>query len=225
MQLPLALLLLPVALATPLNPDAKSPTSPSASITKRGEYVNYEGDPSAFPDPSAWITWEDMWSQNQITISQVNGGEIASIIKESILTVADIAKTIDARVILGTIMQESSGNVHVKTTVSPDGSVRNPGLMQSHNGAEFSDADPKGSILQMIKDGTLGTLDKEGGGNGLVQCLSQNSQAQYGDKNIYLAMRCYNSGSVDKNNLNDAMGATTGYVRDIANRLMGAAPN
>jgi hypothetical protein len=224
MQLPLTLLLLPVVLATPLNPDARSPSTPSAkvaSITERDGYVNYQGDANGFPDPSTWVSWDDMWNQNEPDILQASGDEFTQYIMTAIQQVAGLAQTIDARVILGTIMQESSGNVHVQTTVSPDGSVRNPGLMQSHNGVEFDPSDPQGSILQMIKDGTLGTPS----GDGLVQCLSGNSDPQYGDKNIYNAIRCYNSGSVDKSNLNDAMGATTSYVSDIANRLMGVMPN
>jgi len=82
--------------------------------------------------------------------------------------------------------------------------------MQSHNGAEFNPADPMGSILQMIRDGTEGTKD----GDGLEQCYKR-----YG--NYYSAFRAYNSGSVNANDLNDPVGATASYVRDVANRLMG----
>jgi hypothetical protein len=39
--------------------------------------------------------------------------------------------------------------------------------------------------------------------------------------NIYRALRLYNSGSVNNNNLSDPMGATASYVSDIANRLQG----
>lgn len=82
--------------------------------------------------------------------------------------------------------------------------------MQSHNGAEFNPKDPAGSILQMIRDGTEGTKD----GDGLKQL-----KAKYG--NYYEAFRGYNSGSVNKKDLNDPMGATASYVKDAANRLMG----
>lgn len=41
---------------------------------------------------------------------------------------------IDKRFILAIAMQESNGCVHVHSTVSPDGKVRNPGLMQDHDG-------------------------------------------------------------------------------------------
>jgi hypothetical protein len=82
--------------------------------------------------------------------------------------------------------------------------------MQSHNGVEFNPKDPAGSILQMIRDGTEGTKD----GDGLKQL-----HKKYG--NYYEAFRGYNSGSVNKADLNDPVGATASYVRDAANRLMG----
>ena len=84
--------------------------------------------------------------------------EQIEFIKQAIEQVAT-ESGIDKRVILCTIMQESQGNVHVRTTISPDGRVRNPGLMQSHNGVEFNSADPRGSILQMVRDGVEGTMD------------------------------------------------------------------
>ena len=38
---------------------------------------------------------------------------------------------------------------------------------------------------------------------------------------IYQALRLYNSGDIDVNNLSDGKGATDSYVSDIANRLQG----
>jgi hypothetical protein len=38
---------------------------------------------------------------------------------------------------------------------------------------------------------------------------------------IYRALRLYNSGSIDEDNLSDGEGATDSYVSDIANRLQG----
>lgn len=38
---------------------------------------------------------------------------------------------------------------------------------------------------------------------------------------IYKALRAYNSGSVNTNDLSDGRGATASYVSDIANRLLG----
>lgn len=39
--------------------------------------------------------------------------------------------------------------------------------------------------------------------------------------NIYRALRIYNSGSCNDENLSDGRGATPSYVSDIANRLCG----
>jgi hypothetical protein len=127
-------------------------------------------------------------------------------IKSAIERVATESR-VDVRVILCIIVQESGGNVRIPTT---NNGVRNPGLMQSHNGVEFNPANPAGSILQMVRDGTTGTKD----GPGLKQLRDK-----YG--NYYSAFRAYNSGSVHEADLNDPVGATGSYVRDAANRLMG----
>lgn len=173
---------------------------------------SYSGPASSFPDPSQWQKFSLMWQQNLPAMQINDTADQISFMKQAITTLA-AESGIDKRVILGTIMQESSGNVHIRTTISPDG-IRNPGLMQSHNGAEFSDNDPQGSILQMVSDGTEGTAF----GDGLKQCFAHQG-------NIYAAMREYNSGSVDVTNLSNGLGATPSYVSDIANRLMGALPN
>lgn len=41
------------------------------------------------------------------------------------------------------------------------------------------------------------------------------------ERSIYSALREYNSGSVNENNLSDGRGATASYVSDIAQRLQG----
>ena len=52
---------------------------------------------------------------------------------------------------------------------------------------------------------------------------------QFGDKwdadTIYKALRCYNSGSCNENDLSDGRGATPAYVSDMANRLCGRKLN
>lgn len=107
-------------------------------------------------------------------------------------------------------MQESTGCLRVNSTDSVHG-VHNPGIMQSHNGVSFDEKDAKGSIRQMIKDGTQGTK----AGDGLVQLLNKFPDA-------YSAARGYNSGALAKSgDLSDAIGATPCYASDIANRLMG----
>ena len=100
---------------------------------------------------------------------------------------------VDHRFILAVIMQESSGCVRAPTS---NYGVRNPGLMQDHNG-QFSCNEngvrnpcPKDSIFGMIREGTAGTHD----GDGLAQVINQ-----AGDQNVkafYRAARLYNSGSI-----------------------------
>lgn len=62
----------------------------------------------------------------------------------------------------------------------------------------------------MIIDGTQGTRL----GDGLTQCINY-----YG--NVYEAARCYNSGTVAKDDLNNPFPSTASYVNDIGNRLTG----
>ncbi len=174
---------------------------------------SYSGPASNFPDSNRWQKFSLMWERDAKVMAINDSQSQIADIKSAIEKVSS-ETNIDKRAILSMIMQESQGNVHVRTTVSPDGRVRNPGLMQSHNGAEFSNSDPAGSILQMVRDGTEGTKY----GDGLKQLLGR-----YG--NIYAAFRGYNSGSVDQSNLSNGLGATNSYVSDIANRLMGAPPN
>jgi hypothetical protein len=173
----------------------------------------YSGPASNFPSPDRWQKFSLMWKRDAGVMRINDMAEQIEFIKQAIEQVA-AESSIDKRVILCTIMQESQGNVHVRTTISPDGRVRNPGLMQSHNGVEFNSADPRGSILQMVRDGVEGTKS----GDGLKQLL-----ARFG--NIYASLRGYNSGRVDQSNLSNGLGATNSYVSDIANRLMGAPPN
>jgi soluble lytic murein transglycosylase-like protein len=51
---------------------------------------------------------------------------------------------------------------------------------------------------------------------------------QFGNTNsadcIYKALRAYNSGSTNVNDLSDGKGATPAYVSDMANRLCGRTP-
>ncbi|KAL8671413.1 MAG: hypothetical protein Q9168_004086 [Polycauliona sp. 1 TL-2023] len=171
-----------------------------------GGYVNYSGPASAFPNRNDWATYDALWKQNHTLIRFNASEQEAGWIHEAIETVSKSSQ-VDVRAILAIIVQESGGNPRIHTT---NNGIRNPGLMQSHNGVEFDAARPKESILQMVRDGTEGTKD----GDGLKQLLHK-----YG--NYYEAFRGYNSGSVDKANLNDAVGATGDYVQKAANRLMG----
>lgn len=115
-------------------------------------------------------------------------------------------------------MEESNGCVRAPTT---NGGVRNPGLMQSHDGigtcndATVQNPCPSSEIIQMIQDGTSGTSS----GDGLKQCLAETGASDV--SMYYKAARIYNSGSIDKSG-NLGLGlATHCYASNIANRLTG----
>ncbi|KAI4111078.1 MAG: hypothetical protein LQ339_000806 [Xanthoria mediterranea] len=171
-----------------------------------GDFVPYAGPASAYPNPSQWASYSALWAQNSRLMKFNSSDAEVELIHRAIETVS-ASSGVDVRAILVIIVQESGGNVRVGST---NNGVHNPGLMQSHNGVSFNPADPEGSILQMVRDGTEGTRD----GDGLKQLL-----ARYG--NYYEAFRGYNSGSVNKSDLNDPVGATGNYVQKAANRLMG----
>ena len=68
---------------------------------------------------------------------------------------------VDSRFVLAIMMQESGGCVRAPTT---NWGVRNPGLMQSHNGqgtcneGSVSNPCPQDQVTQMIKDGSQYSL-------------------------------------------------------------------
>jgi hypothetical protein len=197
--------------ASPLEANPSSSDIPGAAGGGNGggPFVPYSGPASEFPDPKEWASFTTMWDQNAREMKIAgNSDEENKFIKEGIFTVAS-SSGFDSRTILATIMQESTGNVRVNDTYNI---VRNSGLMQSYEGVKFDSKDPKGSILQMIRDGTEGTAT----GKGLKETLtSQNGE-------FYEAFRKYNSGSVNKADLNDGFNSRPLYVQQIANRLMGA---
>ncbi|KAK6330447.1 hypothetical protein TWF696_003339 [Orbilia brochopaga] len=179
-------------------------------------YTYYSGGPESFPDMKRWISFEAMFQANIPLMKQScgwnnwgpnNSDRQITWIKRYIQQAAK-ASNVDHRAILAVIMQESAGCLRCPTT---NNGVRNPGIMQSHNGAEFNPAAPVTTIRQMVIDGTMGTAY----GVGLVQLLNQ-----YG--NYYKAFRAYNSGSIAASgDLSNGNGATPCYVSDIANRLLG----
>jgi hypothetical protein len=133
-----------------------------------------------------------------------------------------VATKVDHRFILAVIMQESSGCPRAATSTSSTG-VKNPGLMQDHNGTNSCNQDgkvqtpcPASTIEAMVHDGTAGT----DGGDGLAGIINQIG----GGNNVqvyYEAARYYNAGFLDKSGDLGAPGATRCYASDIANRLIG----
>lgn len=106
-----------------------------------------------------------------------------------------------------------TGYVGVRTTYSPE-NIPTAGLMQCSgcNGYPGRTGLSQDEISSMINGGT--------------QHYKTNLQA-WGDKwateSIYPALRAYNSGGVNTNNLSDGLGATDSYVSDISQRLQGWA--
>ncbi|KAI1360461.1 putative muramidase [Xylaria arbuscula] len=186
------------------------------------------GSPAAgWPTAAEWGKFDGLWSRNLPLIRQScgwngwganNSPEEISHLKSAIHQVAS-STGVDARFILLIIMQESKGCVRVPTT---NNGVRNPGLMQSHNGSGTChgvNPCPKARIVQMIRDGTAGTSS----GDGLKQVLRK-TKAHLGGlspRAYYAAARLYNSGSVDYAHLENGFSSVACYASDVANRATG----
>lgn len=135
-------------------------------------------------------------------------------------SVKSVAETtgVDARFIFAIMMQESNGCVRAPTT---NWGVRNPGLMQSHDGTgtcndvTIQNPCPASEIVQMIQDGAGGTSS----GDGLKQCIAETGASDV--SMYYKAARIYNSGSIAPGGNLGAGIATHCYASDIANRLAG----
>ncbi|KAK3682831.1 hypothetical protein B0T22DRAFT_484854 [Podospora appendiculata] len=170
----------------------------------------YSGPSSNFPPMSQWKTFEEIFNINKpAMLSTGNTGEDVGRIWNAVLQCAKIG--VEERVIFAIIMQESGGNVGVQTTTNNDGHGT-AGLMQCDASPGFPNQHglSQDQITSMITAGTnhfKGNL-KEFGNADTADC-------------IYKALRSYNSGSVNVNDLSDGRGATASYVSDIANRLLG----
>ncbi|KAH8904705.1 hypothetical protein BR93DRAFT_960804 [Coniochaeta sp. PMI_546] len=179
-----------------------------------------------WPTRSQWVSFENMFNNNKnIMFSSCStwgvpndsGPEVGAI-WDSIQQVAG-ETGVDHRFILAVMIQESGGCVRVPTT---NYGVRNPGLMQDHNGAGTCNENgnvqnpcPTGVITQMIREGTAGTSS----GDGLANCINQAGTSA--DQAFYKAARIYNSGSIDSSTRLECGIATHCYASDIANRLTG----
>jgi len=136
---------------------------------------------------------------------------------------------VDHRFVLAVIMQETKGCARAKTSVSPDGTVRNPGIMQDFKGPHTCNEDgkvqtpcPKAQILGMIQDGVVGPADIEGAhGLAIDINLQADVEAIEFAEAYYRAARLYNSGVIDDSQDLGAGSATHCYASDIANRLTG----
>ncbi|RAL07946.1 uncharacterized protein BO97DRAFT_462245 [Aspergillus homomorphus CBS 101889] len=199
----------------------------------KDSYTMYTGDGSTgagWPAQSDWVSFENMWNANKATIGKSCAqfgvaDNSATETQELYNAIQQVAETshVDHRFILAVVMQESKGCVRAPTSTY---SVSNPGLMQSYkgtgscnNGGKVQNPCPKTEIVQMIKDGAIGTSDPDGFGLATLIDKAARSNAA----GFYRAARMYNSGAwsiPSSGNLSGA-GATSCYASDIANRLTG----
>jgi hypothetical protein len=201
-----------------------------ATVTLSDTYKVYSGDgtkSASWPNKDSWGTYDQLWKQNLPLIRQSctwnkwgedNSETEISDINKAIQKVSNETQ-VDSRIILAVMMQESKGCVRVPTSYNP---IKNPGLMQSHNGKGSCDGVAKCSaatIELMIRDGVVGTSN----GDGLKQCFAKTLKTigSAGSRALYAAARMYNSGSVDYENFSNGFSSTKCYVSDIANRLTG----
>ncbi|RAH68270.1 uncharacterized protein BO66DRAFT_327196, partial [Aspergillus aculeatinus CBS 121060] len=196
----------------------------------KDSYTMYTGDGSTSAGWPAQSDCIDRWSANKATIGKScaqfgvadNSATETQELYDAIQEVATSSK-VDHRFILAVVMQESKGCVRAPTSTY---SVSNPGLMQSYkgtgtcnNGGSVKNPCPKTEIVQMIKDGAIGTSDADG--YGLASLLDKSARTNAAG--FYRAARMYNSGAwsiPSSGNLSGA-GATACYASDIANRLTG----
>ncbi|KAB2570553.1 Exo-beta-protein [Lasiodiplodia theobromae] len=216
--------------ATPL------PQSPSSGSSTAGTSTYQCFSNGNYPAPSTWPTFAALWSLHASAITTANsavsaidtgsgsvsgGGSSSSstttqILHDKILLVASDT-SVDARLILATILQESGGRLDAPCT-----GTGNCGLMQGPPGSASYDGgsgDAAASIEQMIRDGVQGTPGTwPSGGPGLEYWLDV-----YGGDEPWKALRAYNTGSVpDAGDLSVTNGVgTESYVVDVANRLVG----
>jgi hypothetical protein len=103
----------------------------TSGLADPSSYTCYTGAASNFPEMSTWVSFSQMWNDSLIYTFAYEPNTKAQTqdIYNSIVSVSKAAK-VDARVILATILLESSGNLSVACSLSPAGQIPNCGLMQ-----------------------------------------------------------------------------------------------
>ncbi|OMP86896.1 hypothetical protein BK809_0000571, partial [Diplodia seriata] len=163
-----------------------------------------------YPAITSWHPFAALWTASSPLIAAANPSTptAPTLLRTAILTVSR-ATSVDARLILATIMQESGGALAVPCT-----GTGNCGIMQAAPG---SGSWPGASVEGMVRDGVQGVAGQwPEGGPGLAYWLGV-----YGEP--WRALRAYNTGSVpDGGDLSATGGVgTASYVVDVANRLVG----
>lgn len=180
---------------------------------------------------STWKDFTTIFNLNKPEMLQTGDtGEDVGRIWNAVL---DAAKNIgvEERVIFCIIMQESTGNVGVGTTTDNDTKATG-GLMQCEESPAFPGKHGLSQVsVPMFDSFASSPVDQpplQEQISSMVNAGTKHYKAnleQVGNADtaecIYKALRLYNSGSMNENNLSDAKGATASYVSDIANRLQG----
>ncbi|KAK2067080.1 hypothetical protein P8C59_000845 [Phyllachora maydis] len=233
-------------ISTGSTPQTPSPPGPPANVSSAGPsagpglglglgnlYTFYKGTgatSAGWPSTSAWASFPVLWAANLGTISAsctqfgtANNSPDETAAVQAALLASAAATRVDARFLLAVMMQESKGCVRVPTT---NYGVRNPGLLQDHDGAATCNEAaaggvrnpcPAATIAQMVAEGAAGTA----AGDGLKQCLVKAAAGGDEAQRYYMAARIYNSGSLPADGNLVSAGPTSDYASDIANRLTG----
>ncbi|KAH7313026.1 hypothetical protein BKA65DRAFT_150686 [Rhexocercosporidium sp. MPI-PUGE-AT-0058] len=176
-------------------------------------FTSYSGPASSFPPISTWLSFEDIFNASKSEMLQTgDSDEDVGRIWNAVVEAAEIG--VEARVIFCIIMQESTGNVGVETPTNQDGDATG-GLMQCVGSPAFPGEHDlsQDQISSMIQAGTKHFKDN-------LNELDGKDTAS----TIYRALRLYNSGELNDDDLSDGKGATDSYVSDLANRLQGRLP-
>ncbi|KAF2185546.1 hypothetical protein K469DRAFT_531580, partial [Zopfia rhizophila CBS 207.26] len=189
-----ALAAIPSVFASPLPAPRESAKNATFSIQAAPKW--YSGPWQNFPAMNTWLSFDDMFERNKNSMKST--GNTWDDIGRINVAIRECAKLgVDERVILGIIMQESHGDVGVRTTFSPGEGIPTAGLMQCSNCPGFPGRHglSQDEITSMVRGGT--------------EHYKQNLK-NWGDKwspeSIYPALREYNSGSVNTNDLSDGRG-------------------
>ncbi|KAL1643117.1 hypothetical protein SLS58_005086 [Diplodia intermedia] len=170
---------------------------------------------STYPPITSWLPFATLWTAASPGIAAANADTTSSAPTLLHTAIIDIsrASSVDARLILATILQESGGAL-----AAPCTGTGNCGVMQAAPGSAGYDATtPAASVERMLRDGVQGVAGRwPAGGPGLAYWLGV-----YGEP--WRALRAYNTGSVPVDgDLRRTGGVgTASYVVDVANRLVG----
>ncbi|RYP20231.1 hypothetical protein DL765_002905 [Monosporascus sp. GIB2] len=173
----------------------------------------YSGPWYNFPSMGTWRSFDELYNIHSPYMAMTGStwGDIEKI-RTSCLNIG-AQYGVDPRIILAMIMQESHGYVGVRTTYSWEG-IPTAGLMQCWGCQGYPG---RVNLSQQEIDNMV---------RGGVEHYKGNLR-NWGDAMtescVYPAMREYNSGNVNPNDLSDGRGATPSYVSDVAQRLQGWA--